>query len=453
MNLINLLVVTRRFSIQGILNTTFFDNTTASSQQSSTLSQLIPSFSSSYAELERSNVAIYIDSLRGYGADHILLNLAIGLAKRGVKVDLLLADGSSKSSLPSIPSFRTIDFKSSRYSPIRNILKLKQYLTKCEPDILLSSIHFNNIVAASALVLSGASSKLILRQANTLNEQFKDYPLLIGFLIRVLTKLAYKRADLVLAQCKGMLNDLTDFMSVDPQKIKVIYNPTLTSDIYYKAQEAVYHRWLEAKDGPIILAAGRLKPQKDFATLLKAFAFVRQNVQNAKLLILGEGPQRRTLESIAVALGIENDVDLAGFKENPYPYISSADVFVSSSRYEGLPNILIEALALGKKIVATSCQGGTAEVLKYGKYGMLVPVGSPYQMGEAILQSLTQPSASHLHTEALEDFLQDSQVEEYVSIFFSLLDISGRERWVAPEPLSFLSSQNSSPLNAHREVA
>jgi glycosyltransferase involved in cell wall biosynthesis len=234
--------------------------------------------------------------------------------------------------------------------------------------------------------------------------------------------LAYKRVDLIISQSEGMTQDITGFMKADPQKVRLIYNPTVTPDIFEQAQQPADHAWFDQKTSPIILAAGRLKPQKDFVLLLKAFANVKQSIPDARLVILGEGPQRQELEELALQLGIRQSVDLAGFRTNPYAFIAMADIFVLSSQYEGLPNILIEALALGKRIISTDCESGPVEILKHGRYGTLVPVGDLDQMTEAMKAALSQPSACLRIPEATEDFRHESQVEKYVDVFCSLIN-------------------------------
>ena len=367
-------------------------------------------------------IAIYLDALQGYGADKILLKIANGLVKQGLRVDLILAKGFNEKPADLDPLIKIVDLKGSRFTPIKNVVSLASYLKQRKPDVLFSSIHFNNIVATLALGISGVKCKLVLRQANTLQEQLKDYSPPISQVLQPLTAFSYRRADIVVSQCRDMVSDLTDFMKVDEEKVKVIYNPTITADIFEKAKEPVHHKWLiENRQFPLILAVGRLKPQKGFDTLLKSFSKLKQSYSpDAKLIIIGEGPLRKELEQLAVKLGIYGDIDLIGFHRNPYAFMAAADVYVSSSRYEGLPNSLIEALGLGKRVVATACKGGTAEILKYGQYGKLVPVSSPDVMAQSIAEALMSPNLTG--PDATKDFDHEAQVEKYSSMFLQALN-------------------------------
>lgn len=358
-------------------------------------------------------VLIYLDCLQGYGADKVLIKLANGLADKGIRVSLITAKKEKTLNLKIRNSININHLNSSRFNPIKNIVRLKHYINRYDPDIVLSSIHFNNLVASYALALAGKKSKLILRQANVLKEQFKDYPLLVSLPLYHLLKLAYKNADLLIAPSQAVTFDMQKYLGVESKKIQRIYNPTVTSDIFEKATKNPNHEWFQKKY-PIILSVGRLKPQKDFKTLLKAFAKVKPKFKQVKLVILGEGPQRKKLESLAIKLKIEKDVDLVGYEKNPYPFISKADLFVSSSRYEGLPNVLIEALALDQKIVATDCIGGSAEILRYGLYGELVPINNENLMAKAIERALKNESLVLKKAKSKDRFNHTEQINKYI---------------------------------------
>jgi glycosyltransferase involved in cell wall biosynthesis len=366
-------------------------------------------------------VAIYLDSLQGYGADKVLVKITNGLAEKGIQVDLVVAKKPTQTIQELHPDIQLFDLGSSRKQVLKNIFGLTRYLCTHQPDVLFSSIHFNNVTATTSLVLaelvSGIHSRLVLRQANTLRYHLKSYPFGVGAVLGLCTRLAYKKADVLISQSEGMSRDMIEFMKADPCKIRLIYNPTVTQDIFEKAQQLAGHRWVDQHDAPLIVAAGRLKPQKDFTMLLQAFAKVKQTIADVRLVILGEGPQRTELETLAAQLGIADSVDLPGFQRNPYAFLAMADLFVLSSRYEGLPNILIEALALGKRIVSTDCESGPVEILKHGKYGTLVPVGDVDRIAEAMQATLQEPFACIREPQATVDFQQRSQVEQYIRVF------------------------------------
>ena len=241
-------------------------------------------------------IAIYIDLLQGYGADKTLLKIAEGLADLDIKVDLVTAKKADIVGAHIHPGVNLINLGSSRFNVIKNVVGLTQYLIRQRPAVLFSSIHFNNITSVWAIILArlfvGVNTKLVVRQANRLKSQLKGYPFFLGFIMYPLIRIAYKKADLIISPSQGLISDLTEYMKAEEHKIKLIYNPTVTADIFEKAQQKTNHPWFEEKSFPIIVGAGRLKPQKDFKTLIKAFARVQRNFKDAKLVILGEGKQR-----------------------------------------------------------------------------------------------------------------------------------------------------------------
>lgn len=175
------------------------------------------------------------------------------------------------------------------------------------------------------------------------------------------------------------------------------------------------HPWLRPGQPPVIVVAGRLERQKDFPTLIRAFAQVRGE-RPCRLLILGDGGGRARLQALSAELGITADVDLPGFQANPYPFLARADLFVLSSRWEGSPNVLTEALALGTPVVATDCPSGPHELLDGGRYGPLVPVGDVAALGKAVAATLDQPLPPERLEAAVADYTQATSAERYLEV-------------------------------------
>lgn len=187
-----------------------------------------------------------------------------------------------------------------------------------------------------------------------------------------------------------MATDLAQFARLDRDRVTTIaVNPVVTPALTAAAAVKPDHPWFR-DETPVIVGVGRLDRQKDFLTLIKAFEQVRR-VRPCRLLIVGEGPLRETLEAARAGSAYPNDIDLPGFVAKPFSYMGHADVFVLSSRYEGLPNALIEALACGAPVVSTNCPSGPQEILEGGRFGRLTPVGDETAMAEAILATLDQP--------------------------------------------------------------
>jgi glycosyltransferase involved in cell wall biosynthesis len=200
--------------------------------------------------------------------------------------------------------------------------------------------------------------------------------------------------------------------------IQVVYNPVVTQEVQIKARSPLEHPWFRDGQPPVVLAVGRLTDQKAFDVLIQAFSLVRKN-RTARLLILGEGEDRPALQSLIERLGLEEDVSLMGFVQNPYPYVSQSSVFVLPSRWEGLPTVLIEALYLGAPVIATDCPGGSREILKDGQYGKLIPVDAPVDLADAIQVSLSEPKPHH-PMESWSPYHLDMIVDRYLGLLLGV---------------------------------
>jgi len=229
-----------------------------------------------------------------------------------------------------------------------------------------------------------------------------------------LARTCYPWAARVVAVSRGAADDLARTSGFPREQIHVIYNPVITPSVVALARQKPGHPWLACPGPPVILGVGRLTRQKDFPTLLRAFAEVRR-VRPARLIILGEGEERAALEALAGELGVANDVMLPGFITDAVTYMAASALFVLSSAWEGLPTVLIEALAAGTRVVSTDCPSGPREILQDGRLGALVPVGDVIALAEAMRQALDQPGNAAPST-ALVPFTLDAAVDHYLGL-------------------------------------
>jgi glycosyltransferase involved in cell wall biosynthesis len=300
---------------------------------------------------------------------------------------------------------------------IASLPALARYLRREQPAVLLSAMSHANIVALWARRLSGASTRVVVSERVTLSVVAAQTSRRRGRLRPHLIRWFYPWADGIVAVSRGVADDLARTAGLDRERIDVIYNPIGTPELRELAQAPVDHPWLSSDGPPVVLAAGRLLPQKDFPTLIRAFARVRR-LRTARLLVLGEGEQRSLLRDLARTLGIEAEVDLPGFVPNPYAYMARASLFVLSSRFEGLPGVLIEALCCGVPVVATDCPSGPREILEEGRYGRLVPVGDEAALGEAIGDALAG-GVARPPPESWARFGLETVVDQYLALFRS----------------------------------
>jgi len=331
-------------------------------------------------------LAVFLPSLREGGAERSMLKLAGGLAGRSHPVDLVLAQREGPY-LDEVPDgVRVVDLRAPRV--LRSLPALRRYLRRERPRALLSVMNHANVVALWARRLAGVPVRLVVSERVALSASTARASDLGGRLMPGLIRRFYPWADGVVAVSHALADDLARRAGLPRAAIDVIYNPIVTPDLERRAKEPLRHPWLESGAPPLVLAAGRFRPQKDFATLLRAFARVRR-ARPARLLLLGEGPERARLEALVAELGIGADVALPGFVANPYPYMARARVFALSSAWEGLPGVLIEALYCGALLVATDCPTGPREILAGGRYGRLVAVGDEAALAEGIDDALS----------------------------------------------------------------
>jgi glycosyltransferase involved in cell wall biosynthesis len=264
---------------------------------------------------------------------------------------------------------------------------LVRYIRRERPQVMLSALDRTNILALWARRLAGVQVHLVVSERNTLSVDAENPQNWRAAQMPRLAKRYYPWADSIVAVSRGVADDLAYVTGIKREQIEVIYNPVITPELQKMAQAPLDHSWFLSEQPPVILAVGRLSEQKDFSTLIRAFANVR-NKQPVRLLILGDGPERASLENLSEQLSVEDDVCLMGFVANPYPFMRESAVFVLSSRWEGLPGVLIEALFCGVLLIATDCPGGSREVLADGRYGRLVPVGDVHSLAEAIEETL-----------------------------------------------------------------
>jgi glycosyltransferase involved in cell wall biosynthesis len=227
----------------------------------------------------------------------------------------------------------------------------------------------------------------------------------------------YPWAAHVVAVSRGAAEDLARTSGLPRDRVHVVYNPVITPGIMARARQSPDHPWFAPGQPPVILGVGRLTRQKDFATLIRAFAELRR-CRAGRLMILGEGAERPRLEALAAELGVSAEVALPGFRDDATACMAGSALFVLSSAWEGLPTVLIEALAAGTRVVSTDCPSGPREILQEGRLGALVPVGDSAALARAMSDALDRPRAA-APPDALARFTRDAAVDHYLSLIES----------------------------------
>ncbi|MFH0846029.1 MAG: glycosyltransferase [Patescibacteria group bacterium] len=374
-------------------------------------------------------IAFYTIALHSGGGERVLLDLAQGFVEDGFKVDLLLfrREGSLKDKVDS--RINIIELESSRIA--FSIFPIIKYLREKKPLFILGTSEHANLILILAKMISMTKTKIFVRVGMTFSDLFKQYKNKRDRLIPFLIKFLYPYADKIIANSQNVAFDLERVSKIPKNKIQVIYNPKFISEI---EKRAVQGEW-KYSDKFTILAIGRLQKQKDFETLIKAFSLVKQKI-DAQLIILGEGGEKDNLNNLIYELNLRGYVYLVGFVENPYLYMKNADVFVSSSLWEGFSNALVEAGILSLPIIATDCGSGSRELLaprsdfnktlekgkiEYVQNGILVAKQDIEKIAEAIICLFEDEVLRKKYSERIQKQSQKFEIKKILEEYKKLI--------------------------------
>jgi len=357
-------------------------------------------------------IAIFISSLDGGGAERVMVTLANGFAQRGHRVDLVLVKAVGPFLKEVHSSVRVVDLKASRV--LTSLPKLVGYLRRERPAVMLSALHHANVVAIIARKVAGVPCRLLVSERSNYSMTLQNAKTAWQRLVMGMVRATYPKADGVIAVSNGVAEDLKRNIPLPADFVHVIYNPVVTEALLAAKDEIPDHPWLCNDDFQVIMSVGRLSPEKEYAQLIQSFALIRAH-RPVKLIILGEGDLRADLELLVSKLGLEGEVDLPGFKGNPFSFLRMAKVFVLCSKWEGLPNALIQAMACGTPVVSTDCPSGPGEILENGLWGRLVPVGDVDALAAAIVSTLDETNHPDVAARA-SAFNLDRSVEAYLDV-------------------------------------
>ena len=331
----------------------------------------------------RYKIIFFAASLSG-GVGRVLVNLIRHLDREHFQPELALVQEKGEY-LGEVPEDVPIYNLGKRHVS-QTLFTLTHLLRRIQPHLLFSAQDHVNIVALLAKKLSHVPAKTVISVHNTLSAAQRAEPDIRNRVLSCFMRQLYAKAECIVAVSQGAAEDTRKIASILPGKIKVIYNPIVDERIQALAREPVDHLWFP---GPIpkIVSVGRLTKQKGYPYLLQAVARILQK-RPVKLVILGEGEQREELEDLAHELGIAYNVAFLGYQENPYKYIARADVFVLSSLWEGLPTVLIEAMACGAFVISDR-QKDVCELFESGKH--LVCVENPEELRDVVQYYLRHP--------------------------------------------------------------
>lgn len=332
-------------------------------------------------------VALFIPGFGGGGAENVFTILANHWSQGGLQVDYLVCNGFGpmRKRLDHSVNVRDLGVKQNRL--FRRLFYAKQIANYCRaenPSFILSTLPYCNQTVLLARVLFGLGvTKVIVREANSLENIRKGGSLSSAFNFLMMRWL-YPKADSITANSENTLNELEQEIKTPVSKHALVRNPVVLHEL----------RSIPQNEFKVILGCGRLLPQKDFSTLIRAVAIVKRTHQ-CRLVIIGDGPERGHLEALAESLDFDSATfQLPGFVDDTEGYYRQADVFVLPSRWEGLPNVVLEALSYGLAVVATDCSGGTREIFTDAPEDHLVAVADVEGMAARIIHFLELPPES-----------------------------------------------------------
>lgn len=359
-------------------------------------------------------LSFFIPDLSVGGAEQVTVNIVNGLAARGHNVELLLSrfEGELQQNLNSSVSVVTLQPENtSVFGVAAHLPALASYVRNRKPAALIPHLEHPSVVCLALNRLLDTETAIIPTHHSALGGSVAESPKdrIVGQLVPRL----YPAADRIIAVSEGVADGIVEQTAVERADISVLHNPVEIETVRARASEPFDHEWLDDDALSVVLFVGRHEDQKDLETWLRAFEQVHDRDPDTRGILVGKGSRRTALEALADQLGIGDVVAMPGYVDNPYAYMAGADTFLLSSRYEGLPTVLIEALATGCSIVSTDCPNGPREILADGEYGRLVPVGDVTGIADAVLASLENPTPPETLRARADDFSPAAVLDEY----------------------------------------
>jgi len=361
-----------------------------------------------------------------------MIDLANWFSKEGYSVDLLVLSPKGELADMVNPGVRVITLNTWRI--IFALPKFIQYLRHNRPALIVATDEHTHLLCLMARFISGSRTRVALRMGNMFSELYGRYSGIKRHFTYFLMRRLYRYADVVIANSQGVADDIVSIASLDLKKVSVIYNPKPLTDIRSKAEQQTGCVWLDEKTLPVVVGVGRLREQKNFSMLIRAFGNVLKK-KPARLLIVGSGREEERLRSLIEELGLESSVLLVGYSDNPYAFMAKADVFAFSSLWEGMPNALMEAMVCGIPVVANDCPSGPRELLapnsdhtkrltggsEDAPFGILVALGDEDAFSESIVRMLEDNELRETYSRAsvmrAEAFDTDSIMRQYEAAF------------------------------------
>lgn len=354
------------------------------------------------------------------GAERITRSITQALAKKGVNVSLavLKTEGPSLADWPQdlVP---LIDL--GIQNPVKSVFALRRLYNEVKPDLVVTALHQPSSAAILARGLSGWKPKIVVTLHSNMAQEARDGTSRNRRIMPHVTKRLYPKADGIIAVARESADAAAQVLGLPQNRFRVIYNPVVSPAIFDRVKEFGPYRPLAEFDGPVIVGVGRLDAQKDFATAIRAVAVARQKgLGDFRYVIVGEGVEQANLQQLAIDLNLKDQIWFAGYQKNPYGCMARARLLLMTSRLEGLPTVLIEALAVGTPVIFTDCPSGPREILQPPRFGVCPPVGDVDAIAEAVIEELQKPKIAP-PPESWAPYTEEASTEGYIAYLSELL--------------------------------
>lgn len=365
-------------------------------------------------------ILFFYEGLAPGGVERMAANLSFELIAQGHSLTFLFAGSPTENDYKVHPETKIVWLKKDKSSARAAFFDLLRHLWRWSPDVLLTAMPQYNILGTIAKLFIPSNMVNIATERNDPEAEYRNAYSWRYRLVFKMYRYIYPRADAVVCVSDGLKHTLAKFARLDVRKLKTIHNPAYRSTADETIEHFASHPWLDDRETPVIVAAGRLVVQKDFPTFLKAMAITNRE-SSVRAIILGDGPLRAEIEGLIRQLGLEHAVAMVGHVDDVRPYIRKSGFFVLSSGWEGFGNVLVEALGVGASIVSTDCPSGPREILEDGKFGILVPVGDHIAMANAILRLTRSPFDSKIQQKRALDFSTERIAKQYETLFLECM--------------------------------
>lgn len=357
-------------------------------------------------------ISIVLPDLRGGGAERVGLDLARGFSALGLDVEFVLMRATGEFLLPASNEFSVVELNASKVRTVPTFFA--RYLRAKKPEAVIANMWPLTSAAACGRALSRQQCRLLLVDHSNLTRAYASWGQVHNAMMKATMLATYRMADCVAGVSDGVARDIERLAGLSQGSVAVLHNPIPQRPMPNEHARAEAVALWKGQRQERILTVGSFIEAKNHSLLLHAFA--QSSRPTSTLMFVGQGKCEPMLRALAADLGVADRVVFAGFHADPSPFYATADLFVLSSDYEGLGNVIIEALSFGLPVVSTDCPSGPSEILEKGHWGRLTPVGDAEALARAMDEALSTPVDREALKRRAADFSPEIAARKYLDL-------------------------------------